>query len=529
MTKEINCVIVGQTYALKSIKLFLESVRKCIDEYGLQIKVYYYGGSSLGEVDIDVYDDFIINKGWVHPSNIIEEIKIYDFAFLPYFDEDNLIVGRMSFPSKLIVYVSAFLPVLYVGQIGSSPASVISKNRIGMVFSQSEFVKYFNSTLIEDMLKLKASSGFKTKIDELNKNLFSKGNFRETLSKLEILKESQQIDQEYKVLGLTNKVKDMVFMNRVRDASLHRQNYSLIFLIWVKQIFNTFNLNITSGALSSDIAERVSCVKIELSKDGITRYRLTNIMYVNQSAYEEKVGVFSKTSQYVDEMNEFVKNNNIIVLSDDFKKSQGNLASDNLVDVLRAVSPKNTNTTILVKQYVRRFFLFNTKKVLIRNTATLADFYILGLVNAQNIVMSSEVFFTILSQNSSDEESGMLSHSRLISNIFSSIQHHHIHDPRMHNFFRIKFHQQQIKYSTQELKEIFQKTEELDSRSSEQIVGKQRILERFTHFLYLLGKNENDIRNFMLNHIESNESLIESLILSGKPMKKFYIFKKYLL
>lgn len=529
MPKKINCVIVGQTYAVKSIKLFLDCIRKCIDEDSLQIKVYYYGGSSLGEVDLKVYEDFIINKGWVHPRNIIEEIKIYDFAFLPYFDDDNQIVGRMSFPSKLIVYASAFLPVLYVGQKRSSPASVISKNRIGMVFSQLEFVEYFNSTLIEDMAKFKDSGDFKISIRELNKNLFSRKNFRESLSKLKILSEDQQIDQKDEVLGVVNNVKDLFFLNRIRDFTLIRQNFSLRFLMRVKNIFNTFNLDFASGALNSQFTEKVSCIKITQSKDEDTKYQLSRVMYINQSAYEERVGVFSETKDNVDKIYEIVENSNIIVLSNNFKKSQGNLANDNLVEVLRTLSPKNTNITIFIKQYVHRIFLFNTKKVLIRSTATLADFYILGLLNALNIVISSEVFFTILSKNCRDEKRGKMSHSRLVSNIFNSVQHYHIHDPRMHSFFRIKSQKQHIILGIQELKEIYRNAEELDLKSIEQTAERKRTLERFIGFLYLLGKDEHDIRKFMLSHIESDKSVMESLILSGKPMIRFYIFRKYLL
>ena len=529
MTKQIDCVIVGQTYALTSIRIFLNFVRKCIDEDGLQIKIHYYGRSSLSEVDLKFYEDFIINKGWVHPSTISEEIKNYDFAFLPYFEEDNQIVGKMSFPSKLIVYASALLPVLYVGEKKSSPALIISNNKIGMVFSQLEFLKYFNSTLFEDMSKLKDSGDFKTRISELNKELFSRKNFRETLSNLKILSKGIQNDQKNEVFGVKNNTKDLFFMNRIRDAAMIRQNFSLRFFMVIKEIFNRLNFNFSSSSANNGFSEKVSCVRIKQNKDGNTEYQLTLISYFNESAYEEKVGVFSDTRKNTHKMQELVGNNNVIVLSSNFKKSQGNLSNDNLIDVIRQLSPKDTNITILVKQYVHRVFLFNTKKLLIRKMATLADFYILGLLSAQNIVMSSDMFFKIVLKYNQDEESGKLLPIRLVSNIFSSIQDHHIHDPRIQNFFRINFRKQQFKFGVQDLKEIYQKSGELDLKSTEQPDGKQRTLERFVGLLYLLGKNENDIRNFLLNHIESNKLVIDALILSGKPMRKFYIFKRYIL
>jgi hypothetical protein len=538
MNKSINggltCVIVGQTYALKSIRLFLDSVKKYVEENNLQIKINYYGGSSLAEIDLKIYKDFIVNRGWIHPNQIVEEIKNYDFAFLPYFDTDNQIVGEMSFPSKMIVYSSARLPILYVGLEKSSPAALISKYNIGFVFSQSKFEKNFSYTNLHEIYKLKESVDFKRNMEELNKKVFSRNNFRDTLLKLDILSEKKQSNKPSKIIGSKNNVSELYYSNSERDSLFKVNLRSKRFLFTLNRINNTLNMknfSDVSGNSFSDVSGNsyFNIVFIQ-NADGQVSYQIKQSAYLGSSSFKHKSFTFSIIDKnHITSITELVVDNNVILTLNEFAKIQGNMSLNGFNTVLRTISPKTSDLTIISKKFVQGFNFLKKRKVIIKNHATIADFYILSLLGNLNVTVSGRKLNDLLLQNARDSENQIISVRQVMFNVFDLLDLFHIHDPFQKSLFNVKAESEVNNFSIDELKEIYQNTLTLDSKNVDSGKVKERKVERFIGLLYLLGKNENEVRDFIINHIEYDKSDINSLLLLSKPFYRLGVFKTYIL
>jgi hypothetical protein len=523
---EITCVIVGQTYALKSIKLFLDSVKKYVEENNLQIKINYYGGSSLAEIDLEIYKDFIVNRGWIHPNQIVEEIKNYDFAFLPYFDTDNQIVGEMSFPSKMIVYSSARLPILYVGLEKSSPAALISKYNIGFVFSQSKFEKHFNYTNLHEIYKLKESVDFKRNMEELNKKVFSRNHFRDTLLKLDILSEKIQSNKLSKIIGSKNNVSELYYSNSERDRIFKVNLRSARFLFTLYRINNTLNMKNFSDVFGNSYFNLVFIQNV----DGQVSYQIQQSSYLGNSSFQQKSFTFSIIdNKHITAITELVVDNNVILTLNEFAKIQGNMSLNGFNTVLRTISPKNSDISIISKKFVQGFNFLKKRKVIIKNYATIADFYILSLLGNLNVTVSGRKLNDLLLQNARDNENQIISVRQVMFNVFDLLDLFHIHDPFQKSLFNVKAESEVNNFSIDELKEIYQNTLTLDSKNVDSGKVKERKVERFIGLLYLLGKNENEVRDFIINHIEYDKSDINSLLLLSKPFYRLGVFKTYIL
>jgi len=124
----IQIVFIGQTYSkleLKEFLTYLEDMEWLIGEKEVQLHVY--GNSFFPE------SKNIIQHGWLSYEELAQEIQKYDAAFLPYprsreFED----VAKQSFPSKLATYVTANLPIIYLGPSYSSFAPFIEEIGISL-------------------------------------------------------------------------------------------------------------------------------------------------------------------------------------------------------------------------------------------------------------------------------------------------------------------------------------------------------------------------------------------------------------
>ena len=110
----INICFVGQMYSRDEINEFLELMDIIgWNHEGRNISLHTYGSESLDH-------PMLKHHGWLDSADLISEIAGYDLAFLPYPKSDSMSnVVETSFPSKLAVYLSAGLPVIYVGPTNS--------------------------------------------------------------------------------------------------------------------------------------------------------------------------------------------------------------------------------------------------------------------------------------------------------------------------------------------------------------------------------------------------------------------------
>jgi glycosyltransferase involved in cell wall biosynthesis len=104
-------VFSGQMYAKKELLFFIEYLDQIdwkIQDLKLELHIY---GSNLNSKHENVFW-----HGWVVPEKLQRELVRYDCAVLPYpSDEPLKETAANSFPSKLVTYIGADLPVLYLG------------------------------------------------------------------------------------------------------------------------------------------------------------------------------------------------------------------------------------------------------------------------------------------------------------------------------------------------------------------------------------------------------------------------------
>jgi hypothetical protein len=135
----VKIAFVGQYYAKKQIDYFLSR----LDDLGWIIENRPIELHIFGKEKIFVGANFV-NHGWLNYAALTTAISEYDFALLPYPEwEDAPDAFNTSFPSKLSTYISANLPILYVGPKGSSVESIIEQCGIELShqFSERELFK----------------------------------------------------------------------------------------------------------------------------------------------------------------------------------------------------------------------------------------------------------------------------------------------------------------------------------------------------------------------------------------------------
>jgi len=124
-SQPIDIVFLGQHYAEKEIQLFLAFMQEISWKIGDRKFRLHAFGSRLNTSDPNV-----INHGWVNYERLPSLISKYHIAFMPYpRDESFKVIVETSFPSKLISYISAGLPILAFGPKEFSAKNLI--NRIG--------------------------------------------------------------------------------------------------------------------------------------------------------------------------------------------------------------------------------------------------------------------------------------------------------------------------------------------------------------------------------------------------------------
>lgn len=119
----IRIAFIGQTYSkteLKDFLQFLEDREWALGEKKVELHVY---GNSYFPNSVH-----IIQHGWMNYDSVAKNMAQCDAAFLPYpRSEEFKDVARQSFPSKLATYVTAGLPIIYLGPNYSSFATFIEE------------------------------------------------------------------------------------------------------------------------------------------------------------------------------------------------------------------------------------------------------------------------------------------------------------------------------------------------------------------------------------------------------------------
>ena len=142
----IKVAFVGQYYAKKQIDHFLST----LDHLGWKFE--------NRPVELHIFNKEIkfvgknfVNHGWMNYEALPTIISECDFALLPYPDsEEAPDAFNTSFPSKLSTYISANLPILYLGPKGSSVESIVEQCGVELchLFSAEELTLAIEALIV---------------------------------------------------------------------------------------------------------------------------------------------------------------------------------------------------------------------------------------------------------------------------------------------------------------------------------------------------------------------------------------------
>jgi hypothetical protein len=170
----INFCFAGKTYALAELKKFIEFMdSKDWILFNLEVFLHIYGPSNPFSSKNIIYHGNLGSKVLVH------ELVQHDYAILPYpsenIDED---IARLSFPSKYLLYLSAGLPVIYIGNISATVCKFTKLT--GITTTTDNFMKSFESDFIR---LLSSHEVIKQNTESLISENFSKEIFLTSISR----------------------------------------------------------------------------------------------------------------------------------------------------------------------------------------------------------------------------------------------------------------------------------------------------------------------------------------------------------
>ena len=150
-----------------------------------RIELHYFGNNYQFLLDLcaqqGISSEFIVDHGFHDASYLIESIRNYDAAFLPYFGLEKLNVARESFPSKFAVYVTAELPIFYVGYAHNKVSQIIKSSQIGSCFDDSSIITSRN---LKEFIRIGRDSEFKDRIRLTYDKYFSEETFLKNISEI---------------------------------------------------------------------------------------------------------------------------------------------------------------------------------------------------------------------------------------------------------------------------------------------------------------------------------------------------------
>lgn len=124
--------MIGQFYARDAWQSLLAGLAASSWKVnGKDVQIYYLGKEPLA----DVPAERLVHGGWRAPVDAIAALSDNaDLCYCPYpFGRDLKEVARLSFPSKVVLYMAAGLPVLCHAPLYSSPARYFMRNKAGVV------------------------------------------------------------------------------------------------------------------------------------------------------------------------------------------------------------------------------------------------------------------------------------------------------------------------------------------------------------------------------------------------------------
>ena len=474
--------MVGQTYAKNAFTKFTSSINN-FDE--IRTKLYYYGRSHLTEFSL-VDTQNVVNKGWVSSEKIVAEITQYDFAFLPYFGDENKIVSNLSFPSKMVVYASAKIPILYIGGKDSAVYQVIKNYDVGMAFDIKEFEKADLKNILNYLSGLKSSRFFQGNMERLNNELFSRKALVSALREVKLCGVDHSLREEVNP-GANNTVADIWYSHSTRYES-PLANYKS-FSKYLKKFINFLDI----GQKNRLIATRQNVIIKEIFNNRLI-FEVLNYAEIKRNL--SQVTIDNSTSvEEIERIASRFGNNNVILTLTRFDHYQKSFSKYNLDKVVEIINPIRSNKQIILKPALMKA---KGSRITILNEFSASDAFLLSLLGSNLcVIISTELLLRFLKEVLKLIKNEELGKVKLLSYLFSLVENHHIHDPFIKIPFRIDVDSRATNFSNEDLIIIYKESYFLDNKNLPRITGENQNLSRFINFLKILGYPESDIKNFI--------------------------------
>jgi hypothetical protein len=497
---KVKCVFVGQTYARESLKEIINIIINIKNTHQLDINVYYYGSSSLSELEIPDINKYVTQMGWIHPSELVQEIRKYDLAILPYFDNENKIVSELSFPSKMVVYSTANLPILFIGNNDSSPAKMIREYSIGRTINRNNASPTLILSHLLYLSTLKEVSEFKNNSRELNNLLFSRQNLISEMRKIDSLGAlpiKSKIGYAYGSKISTKKLFDLMSWRDSDSVKLKTR-----YFVQVIKFLSRSSLSPLPGKTLQDNLEIIGVDFSEFSLtilSASTTNQIQNLLSL-QVKPSYKIRHFGDFDNFVkinkekggDGLSDFVYH---LELTGNQRLCLKKMWKDNFFDVLNTIK-MNKNINLIVN---KNYLLFKSKNLKLVDTRIIdkSDAYLLALLGYFNVLIRKKVLFDILKISGES----LLNPVMYYYHIFNSVGGWHLHDPFMFKGYKINYVNRF--FSLSDYFTIFNKFYLLENKSAKNPRSKFDLLKEFRLFLIRSKISKSKI-DYIIHRIKSN-------------------------
>jgi hypothetical protein len=472
MIHKIRSVLIGQIYASKAFKLYYKAMSDFNDFGHSNIKCDYYGRESFSKFDIEEFGNLITVKGWADSNVIVSEIRPYDFAFLPYFGDENEIVSSLSFPSKMIVYLTAGLPILYIGGKNSAPYKIINHHKIGVAIDIEDFKLSDTNKILKHISNLKKSHEFQREIESVNKEKFSRQALIKSLQEVNLCELNHGLDNE-NLIGASNTVRDLWFLstrsveNPIKNTIKYSKLYEKFIPVATFNRASSMNKNTTTQVVNIIFQEiRQDRLVCKIKYFGANNYIISQIINGKNPYHKINLGN--------------LEDKNIVISLKDFNSHQKSLQQFNLDQVIFDINPiKNMKQIVLKPTTISKKSL----KVIINNDFSISDAYLLSLLGPNlALIVSPKILFLILQKAQKKINANQLDRSELLYDILTVLKEYHVHDPYIYKAFKISLDNNLSNVSEKSLFSIYERYQKLRTVDNE-VFSINPGVKKFLNFL----------------------------------------------
>jgi hypothetical protein len=133
----------GNVWCADNFICILENIKKYNNEFETKIKFVVYTDEGAHSF-FNSYKDIVDLNGMIPYENLISELQKCDLLYLPMtFTTDGFITNQTSFPSKILTYLNAGIPLLNHSPVESVSHEFIMSMQIGYSITTCEINQFY--------------------------------------------------------------------------------------------------------------------------------------------------------------------------------------------------------------------------------------------------------------------------------------------------------------------------------------------------------------------------------------------------